>query len=462
MTRLAVAVALSLLPACTIVVAQQSNADADGSTSDDSTTELPAADTSTGEPVEPEDLSTSTGEERDTSTSTSTGAELVDTSTGEASTSSSTGDDLSTDDSTTTGDLSTETTGADASTSGEPLKALAEPCVLDEECSSGACIGGGFSDVPRCSIPCSVDAAADCLDNGYPGLCTWGGGDAHWCTGAFEPLGLSLHTATPDPDVDYIYYQSSDLLKSPVYQSVYLVPALQDAFDVELGSVNSPGYGPVVVDVYGADGALIGTYEQGDNPTIEPMGVNAYHWLVVRPASDQKALFNLWLKAVPTCNDNVKNGLESDLDCGGDTCDPCADGKQCTQGTDCTSGQCKGGKCAALTLAIGPCAAASVTSAQAYATVVQPKCGCHVGGSGGLTINSAGTLKANTINVDATSALMKRVTPGNIDQSYLLYKAHGQHLNVPGGSGGTMPLGGSPLTDTERCTLVNWVKSGAM
>lgn len=275
------------------------------STSDDSASsfpEPPVAESSTAEPVE--DLSTSTGEERD---DTSTGAaELGDTTTGEASTSSSTGaDDLSTS-------TSTETTGADASTS-EALpvgKALAEPCALDEECNSGACIGGGFNDIPRCSMPCSVDAAADCLDHGYPGLCTYGGGDAHWCTGAYElapgsnwPLGLNLRLATPDPDMDYIYYQSSDFLQTPIYRSVYLVPALQAAFYVEFTSVNDPGYGSVVVDVHSADGTLIGTYEQGDNPSIEPMGVNAYHWLVVRPASDQKALFQLHLKAVcwPNC-----------------------------------------------------------------------------------------------------------------------------------------------------------------
>ena len=44
------------------------------------------------------------------------------------------------------------------------------------------------------------------------------------------------------------------------------------------------------------------------------------------------------------CSDKVKNGSESDVDCGG-TCPACADGKACGAGTDCTSGVCTAGKC---------------------------------------------------------------------------------------------------------------------
>ncbi|MDB4935038.1 MAG: hypothetical protein JWP87_2010 [Labilithrix sp.] len=44
----------------------------------------------------------------------------------------------------------------------------------------------------------------------------------------------------------------------------------------------------------------------------------------------------------PACNDNVFNGTETDVDCGG-SCAPankCADAKGCAAGTDCTSGVC--------------------------------------------------------------------------------------------------------------------------
>jgi hypothetical protein len=42
----------------------------------------------------------------------------------------------------------------------------------------------------------------------------------------------------------------------------------------------------------------------------------------------------------PTCTDNVKNGDETDIDCGGLTCPRCADGKSCLIGWGCASGVC--------------------------------------------------------------------------------------------------------------------------
>jgi hypothetical protein len=44
----------------------------------------------------------------------------------------------------------------------------------------------------------------------------------------------------------------------------------------------------------------------------------------------------------PTCADCMKNGLETDKDCGGDSCDPCAPGLQCFWDNDCESGVCQG------------------------------------------------------------------------------------------------------------------------
>ncbi len=50
---------------------------------------------------------------------------------------------------------------------------------------------------------------------------------------------------------------------------------------------------------------------------------------------------------LPTCSDTIKNGSETAIDCGG-TCDPCPNGMGCSKGTDCATGLCIGSTCHAL------------------------------------------------------------------------------------------------------------------
>lgn len=47
-----------------------------------------------------------------------------------------------------------------------------------------------------------------------------------------------------------------------------------------------------------------------------------------------------------SATDGVKNGSETDVDCGGEGAPACADGKACAQPNDCMSGVCAGGRCA--------------------------------------------------------------------------------------------------------------------
>src|SRR5262249_62133272 len=42
-------------------------------------------------------------------------------------------------------------------------------------------------------------------------------------------------------------------------------------------------------------------------------------------------------QAAASCRDGIRNGTETDIDCGG-TCPPCADLKACAAATDCSSG----------------------------------------------------------------------------------------------------------------------------
>jgi len=49
--------------------------------------------------------------------------------------------------------------------------------------------------------------------------------------------------------------------------------------------------------------------------------------------------------APATCSDGLKNGKESDIDCGGPTCEGCLDGDGCMDGLDCASGFCEEHAC---------------------------------------------------------------------------------------------------------------------
>jgi hypothetical protein len=49
--------------------------------------------------------------------------------------------------------------------------------------------------------------------------------------------------------------------------------------------------------------------------------------------------------AVPTCTDHVQNGLETDVDCGGPSCVPCSTNQRCLTNTDCISGICTNNIC---------------------------------------------------------------------------------------------------------------------
>ncbi len=46
---------------------------------------------------------------------------------------------------------------------------------------------------------------------------------------------------------------------------------------------------------------------------------------------------------IPICADGVKDGRETDVDCGG-TCSKCSDGRRCAASDDCESGACDAGQ----------------------------------------------------------------------------------------------------------------------
>ena len=87
--------------------------------------------------------------------------------------------------------------------------------------------------------------------------------------------------------------------------------------------------------------------------------------------------------------------------------------------------------------------------------------GCHAGTSPAQAMNlSDGLAYANIVNVPANEAPLRRIRPLLPDSSYLVHKLQGTQANV-GGSGGQMPLGGTPLTAGQIARLRAWVALGA-
>ena len=50
-------------------------------------------------------------------------------------------------------------------------------------------------------------------------------------------------------------------------------------------------------------------------------------------------------KALPSCTDGIKNGIETDVDCGGGSCKNCNMGSKCHVNSDCASNACINGVC---------------------------------------------------------------------------------------------------------------------
>ena len=120
----------------------------------------------------------------------------------------------------------------------------------------------------------------------------------------------------------------------------------------------------------------------------------------------------------PTCSDTVKNGGETDIDCGG-TCEVCAVGKGCTLAKDCTSGVCQA----------SVCAAPSCTDAVKHGAETDIDCGGTCGGCGlGKVCRQGSDCGAGTV-CDATVKVCRVPTscsellqsrPGTPDGSYMI------------------------------------------
>ncbi|MBX7115443.1 MAG: hypothetical protein K1X64_14030 [Myxococcaceae bacterium] len=109
--------------------------------------------------------------------------------------------------------------------------------------------------------------------------------------------------------------------------------------------------------------------------------------------------------------------------------------------------------------------ATPITAEVLYNDVLKTSCAgstCHGGGSMvPFKAGSAAEFKAVWVDQASTQTKqMPRVTPGDADKSYVMYKVMGQGT-LAGGTASQMPLGSAALSNEALCKIYNWIESGA-
>jgi hypothetical protein len=122
------------------------------------------------------------------------------------------------------------------------------------------------------------------------------------------------------------------------------------------------------------------------------------------------------------------------------------------------------------TMSVATNSGAVPTWTQVYTDVIQQRCTpCHTSASGlGVTkgqldMASQATAYSNLVNVDAAGSGCAgkgiRVVPKMKDSSVLYLKVS---LDDPSPCGGKMPLGGTPLAQSEVDMIDSWITAGAV
>lgn len=109
-----------------------------------------------------------------------------------------------------------------------------------------------------------------------------------------------------------------------------------------------------------------------------------------------------------------------------------------------------------------PAQAESVSFAREIAPTLRSQCAtCHMTGDepGGMKLYPSAAYQS-LVQVPSASSPLLRVAPGSPQDSYLLHKLHGTHLDVKG-AGVQMPFGQPPLSDETLQLIRRWIEQGA-
>lgn len=104
----------------------------------------------------------------------------------------------------------------------------------------------------------------------------------------------------------------------------------------------------------------------------------------------------------------------------------------------------------------------TVSFSRDLAPVLKARCAiCHLTGQegGNMKLYPAAAY-ASIVNISSKESSLLRIRPGAPDQSYLMHKLDGTHLDA-GGQGDQMPFGQPPLDETTLNLFRTWIANGA-
>jgi hypothetical protein len=115
-----------------------------------------------------------------------------------------------------------------------------------------------------------------------------------------------------------------------------------------------------------------------------------------------------------------------------------------------------------VALAMNGAAAESTSFSRDVVPILRVRCAtCHLTGAeaGKLALHPKAAHE-NLVNAPATVSGLIRVKPGAPDESYLVMKLEGAHLDK-GGAGARMPFAAPPLRPEQIDLIRRWIAEGA-
>lgn len=105
----------------------------------------------------------------------------------------------------------------------------------------------------------------------------------------------------------------------------------------------------------------------------------------------------------------------------------------------------------------------AVSFAKEIAPLLKQRCAvCHVTGQEPGMMSLVPTKAyASLVGQKSVQSDMQRVEPGKPDESYLLHKLAGSHLDT-GGEGLQMPFAAPPLAEAQQDLIRRWIEEGAV